>query len=80
MAVYGCEKQGEIQMLAAAVEKTLDRQGYDMYQPQVLVIPSNERRAASAGRTMRVPWKTFSLPPIPLELVLCGLTSSRNLR
>ena len=27
----------KIQMLAAAVEKTLDRQGYDMYQPQVLV-------------------------------------------
>lgn len=68
----------KIQMLAAAVEKTLDRQGYDMYQPQVLVIPSNERRAASAGRTMRVPWKICSLPPIPLESVLCGLTSSRE--
>lgn len=32
-------------MLAAAVEKTLDRQGYDMYQPQVLVIPSNEKES-----------------------------------
>ena len=35
----------KIQMLAAAVEKTLDRQGYDMYQPQVLVIPSNEKES-----------------------------------
>ena len=35
----------KIQMLAAAIEKTLDRQGYDMYQPQVLVIPSNEKES-----------------------------------
>ena len=35
----------KIQMLAAAVEKTLDRQGYDMYQPRVLVIPSNEKES-----------------------------------
>mgnify|MGYP000498951469 CR=1 FL=1 len=35
----------KIQMLAAAIEKTLDRQGYDMYQPRVLVIPSNEKES-----------------------------------
>ena len=32
-------------VVRAAVEKTLDRQGYDMYQPQVLVIPSNEKES-----------------------------------
>lgn len=35
----------KIQMLASAIEKALDRQGYDMYQPRVLVIPSNEKQS-----------------------------------
>jgi len=63
----------KIQMLAAAVEKTLDRQGYDMYQPQVLVIPSNEKESRFGRED-----DACSLPPIPLESVLCGLTSSRE--
>lgn len=33
----------KIQALAAAVGKTLDRPEYDIYQPQVLIIPSNEK-------------------------------------
>ena len=33
----------KIQLLAKAVEKALGRERYDMYQPQVLIIPSNQR-------------------------------------
>lgn len=38
-AVVNPEK---IQQLAGAICKELDRSGYDMYRPQVLIIPSNE--------------------------------------
>lgn len=38
-AVVNPEK---IQQLASAICKELDRSGYDMYRPQVLIIPSNE--------------------------------------
>lgn len=31
----------KIQQLAAVITKELDRNGYNMYQPQVLIIPSN---------------------------------------
>lgn len=34
--------RAKIQRLAAAVGKALDREGYDFYQPDILVIPSNE--------------------------------------
>ena len=33
----------KIQLLAKAVQKALGRERYDMYQPQVLIIPSNQR-------------------------------------
>lgn len=33
----------KIQTLAAAIEKELARPGYDIYQPEVLLIPSNEK-------------------------------------
>lgn len=33
----------KIQALAKAVGEKLGREGYDMYSPQVLVIPSNDR-------------------------------------
>lgn len=33
----------KIQKLAAAVEKELGREGYDMYAPEAIIIPSNER-------------------------------------
>ena len=35
----------KIAHLAAAVEKVLDRAGYDIYKPEVLIIPSNERES-----------------------------------
>lgn len=33
----------KIQQLAAAISKELNREGYNMYCPEVLIIPSNER-------------------------------------
>ncbi|MGI6007734.1 MAG: nitroreductase family protein [Ruminococcus sp.] len=33
----------KIQKLASAVSQELNREGYDMYDPEVLIIPSNER-------------------------------------
>ena len=33
----------KIQELAKAVEKELDREGYDMYSPEVIILPSNEK-------------------------------------
>lgn len=35
--------QEKIQILAKAIETALNRPGYDMFRPQVLIIPSNER-------------------------------------
>ena len=35
----------KIQALAAVIEKTLKRSGYDMYQPEALLIPSNDRES-----------------------------------
>lgn len=35
--------RNKIQQLAAAVEKELGREGYNMYEPEVIIIPSNER-------------------------------------
>lgn len=33
----------KIQKLAAAIEKVLERENYNMYAPEVLIIPSNEK-------------------------------------
>ena len=35
----------KIQALAAVIEKTLRRTGYDMYQPEAVLIPSNDRES-----------------------------------
>ena len=35
--------RAKIQRLAAAIARELNRENYDMYSPQVLIIPSNER-------------------------------------
>ncbi len=35
----------KIQELAAVIEKELGREGYNMYQPEVLIIPSNDRES-----------------------------------
>lgn len=44
----------KIQLLAKAVEKALGRERYDMYQPQVLIIPSNQRESSwKRGQCLR---------------------------
>lgn len=35
----------KIQELAAVIRKVLKRDGYDMYQPEVIIIPSNDRES-----------------------------------
>ena len=37
--------RAKIQKLAAAIAQELKRENYDMYNPQVLIIPSNERES-----------------------------------
>ncbi len=37
------KNRGKIKQLAEAVREELDRPGYDMYEPEVILIPSNER-------------------------------------
>ena len=37
--------RAKIQKLAAAIARELKRGNYDMYNPQVLIIPSNERES-----------------------------------
>ena len=39
------KNRGKIQELAAVIRKVLHRDGYDMYQPEVIIIPSNDRES-----------------------------------
>ena len=39
------QSREKIQRLAGAIKKALNREGYDMYQPEVLIIPSNDRES-----------------------------------
>ncbi len=39
-----CDRK-KIQELASAVAKELGREGYDMYKPEVIIIPSNEKES-----------------------------------
>ena len=39
----------KIQELASVIRTVLNREGYDMYQPEVLVIPSNDRGSPFHG-------------------------------
>ena len=61
----------KIQTLAKAVGKALGREGYDMYSPQVLVIPMTEITII-LRMTMPALWKILCWRLIPLELVLYG--------
>ena len=67
----------KIQLLAKAVEKALGRERYDMYQPQVLIIPSNQRENHHGKEDNAAPWKISSWPLIPLESARFGSTSFR---
>lgn len=37
------KNRDKIQSLASVIRKVLEREGYDMYQPEVVIIPSNEK-------------------------------------
>lgn len=37
------KNRDKIQLLASVIRKVLEREGYDMYQPEVVIIPSNEK-------------------------------------
>ena len=39
------KNRDKIQKLAAVIGEVLGREGYDMYAPEVLVIPSNEKES-----------------------------------
>ena len=39
------KNRGKIQELAAVIRKVLGRDGYDMYQPETIIIPSNDRES-----------------------------------
>ena len=65
----------KIQKLAAAISKELGREGYNMYQPEVLIIPSND--VESPFGTTPVLLRTFSSQPGPSVSVPSGSTSSR---
>ena len=70
------KNRGKIQELAAVIRKVLDRDGYDMYQPEVIIIPMTVKALLDV-RMMPAPWRTCSWQPIPWESALCGLTSFR---
>ena len=63
----------KVQRLAEAAGKILGRENYDMYQPEILIIPSNQR-----DRTMPALWKISFWPLILLGLALCGSISFRE--
>ena len=65
----------KIQKLAKAVGKVLGREDYDMYRPEALVIPSNEKDSRFGRDDNACAWRIFSWPPILSALVPCGSTS-----
>lgn len=70
--------QEKIQQLAELIGRKLGRKGYDMYRPQVLIIPSNQKKIHTVWKTMHVPWKTSFWLHIPSESVLSGSISSAH--
>ena len=62
----------KIQTLAKAVGKALGREGYDMYSPQVLVIPSNDRNNHHSQDDNACAMEILCWRLIPLESVLYG--------
>lgn len=50
LAVHGGQKQEKIQELASVIRTVLNREGYDMYQPEVLCDSVNDRESPFEGR------------------------------
>ena len=72
------KNRDKIQRLAAVIARVLGREGYDMYAPEVLIIPSNDKESRFGKRTMPALWKISFWLPIRWESALCGSTSCRT--
>lgn len=78
----------KIQQLAAAVEKELGREGYNMYEPEVIIIPSNERDSrygmednACALENIFLAAHSFGIGSVWINQIrdICDLPSVRSL-
>lgn len=67
----------KIQKLAAAISKELGREGYNMYQPEVLSSRPTMLKVHLERKTTPVLLRTFSSQPGPSVSVPSGSTSSR---
>lgn len=80
--------RNKIQQLAAAVEKELGREGYNMYEPEVIIIPSNERDSrygmednACALENIFLAAHSFGIGSVWINQIrdICDLPSVRSL-
>lgn len=80
--------RNKIQQLAAAVEKELGREGYNMYEPEVIIIPSNERDSrygmednACALENIFLAAHSFGIGSVWINQIrdICDLPSARSL-
>lgn len=78
----------KIQKLAAIVEKELARPGYDMYAPEVIIVPSNERDSrfglednACALENIFLAAHSFGIGSVWINQIrdICDLPSARAL-
>ena len=67
----------KIQKLAAAISKELGREGYNMYQPEVLIIPSNDVESPFGKEDNACALENIFIAPGPSVSVPSGSTSSR---
>ncbi len=69
----------KVQRLAEAAGKILSRENYDMYQPEILIIPSNQRDNPHGKEDNACAMENiFFWPLILLGLALCGSISFRE--
>lgn len=67
----------KIQKLAAAISKELGREGYNMYQPEVLIIPSNDVESPFGKEDNACALENIFIAAWSLVSVPSGSTSSR---
>lgn len=78
LAVYRGKEQKKVQRLAEAAGKILGRENYDMYQPEILIIPSNQRDNPHGKEDNACAMEISFWPLILLGLALCGSISFRE--
>lgn len=70
--------QEKIQQLAELIGRKLGRKGYDMYRPQVLIIPSNQKENPHGMEDNACALENIFLAAHPSESVLSGSISSAH--